>query len=150
MKKLFFFLLIGFLACKHDVDCETMKDETTGIVTAVLSERVAYDQKIGDLGRFGLRISTAEEFQRVFDRCCAGRLETIDFSQNDVLGLSTVNRGCKSTYQLDVQRDDATKRVIYTVTERYCRRCSPSDGRGNYVVIPKVPEGYEVKFVRKN
>ncbi|GAB3331715.1 hypothetical protein GCM10027299_37620 [Larkinella ripae] len=149
MKSVLFLLILGFLSCQDEPTCEQTDDEATGIITRVLSNRVAYDQSTGDLGTRGLLITTSEQYQRVFANCCNGTLGAVNFNENDVIGLSTVNQGCSSSYQRDVKRDDAAKRIVYTVTERYCRKCSPVDGQGNFVVIPKVPGGYTVEYFRR-
>ncbi|WP_019987398.1 hypothetical protein [Rudanella lutea] len=153
MKKLVLLLLIGLVACDEDSVCEKEPDQTTGLIHKRFPDGyLAYDTRQGeDLGRFGIRISTADEYKRVFTHCCATRLDSVDFSQYDVLGLSTVNVGTYtgSYYVYDVQRDDVDKRIVYTVTERYCKRGSPVDGRGNFVLIPKVPAGYRVEYVRQ-
>ncbi|MFD1141423.1 hypothetical protein ACFQ4C_09895 [Larkinella insperata] len=151
MKNLLLLLLLPFLSlsCQDEPTCEKTDDEATGIIISVLSNRVANDPVAGDLGREGIRISTPEDYQRLFVGCCNGHLGAVNFNESDVLGLSTVNRGCSSSYQRNVRRDDATKRIIYTVTELYCKKCSPVDGQGNFVIIPKVPEGYTVEYVRK-
>ncbi|MGV3559019.1 hypothetical protein [Larkinella arboricola] len=149
MKNLLLLLLLPFLSCQDEPTCEKTDDEATGIIIGVLSNRVALDPAAGDLGREGIRISTSEDYQRLFANCCNGHLGAVNFNESDVLGLSTVNRGCSSSYQRNVRRDDANKRIVYTVTELYCKQCSPTDGQGNFVIIPKVPGGYTVEYVRK-
>ncbi len=50
---------------------------------------------------------------------------------------------------LNVKRDDTTKRIIYSVSEEYCKRSSPVDGRGNFVVVdPHVSGGNGSVFIR--
>lgn len=149
MKKLLLLFLVPFLSCRDEPTCEKTDDEATGIIVGVLSNRVASDPALGDLGTNGIRISTSEDYQRLFAGCCNGHMGAVNFNESDVLGLSTVNKGCSSSYQRDVRRDDATKRIIYTVTELYCKPCSPVDGQGNFVIIPKVPNGYTVEYARK-
>lgn len=149
MKNILYLLVFTLLACQDEPSCEKTDDESTGLITRVLSYQVAYDQQTGDLGANGIRISTNDDYQRVFAHCCAGKLEHVDFTQSDILGQSTVNQGCSSSYWRDVQRDDAARRLVYTVTERFCKKCSPVEGQGNFVVVPKIPEGYTVTYVRR-
>ena len=147
MKYLISFCLIGLLACR-DPFCADQSDQTAGFVVRVLARHYIAYQGGEDLGRFGIRISSKERYEQVFSGCCASRLDSIDFSQFEILGLSTVNKGSRSGYLRDVQRDDVNKKITYTVTERYCQRSSPSDGRGNYVLMPKQPSNYKVDYVR--
>ena len=147
MKKLLLLSFLGLFSCITPT-CPTLPDQDTGLIVRVLPQGyLAYGQE-GDLGRNGIEISTDEVYRRVFETCCKSQLDSVDFRQFDVLGLTTVNRGSSSSYVLDVQRDDATKKITYSVTERYCKRSSPVDGRGNFVVVPKRPAGYTLEYVR--
>ena len=109
---------------------------------------LAYGQPTGDLGINDIKVSSTDQYARAFAICCATRLDSIDFTKFDVLGLSTVNRGSSGTYPQDVQRDDFNKKIIYTVTERWQYRSSPVDGRGNFVIVPKLPADCPVEYIR--
>lgn len=147
MKYLIPFFLIGLLSCR-DPFCTDQSDQTAGLVVRVLDRQYIAYQGGEDLGRFGIRISSKERYEQVFSGCCANRLDSIDFNQFEIVGLSTVNRGSPSGYLRDVQRDDVNKKITYTITEHYCQRSSPVDGQGNYVLIPKQPSDYKVDYVR--
>jgi len=149
MKKMLLLSLLGLTSCQ-DPTCEKNADQTAGLVLRVLDRRYfAYDTKQGeDLSRNGIKISSTEQYKQVFVDCCANRLDSVDFSQYDILGLTTVNQGSNSSYIMNVTRDDRKKKVIYSVSENYCRRSSPIDGRSNFVVVPKLPAGYWVEYVR--
>ncbi|GAB3988858.1 hypothetical protein GCM10028807_12430 [Spirosoma daeguense] len=149
MKKLFLLLGSAILFSCEKPFCEETSDQTAGLVIRVLDRKyLAYDTSTGDLSRFGIKVSNEQQYQRVFAHCCESRLDTIDFEKFDILGLTTVNRGNSSGYLLDVKRDDSSKKIIYTVTEHYCERSSPVDGRSNFVVVPKLPADYQVEYVR--
>ncbi|MPR36020.1 hypothetical protein [Salmonirosea aquatica] len=152
MKKLLFLSLLALYACDKPFCNEKPNDEIAGIVIKVIGDQTysAYDPERGeDLARFGIHITTDAQYRRVFAHCCAARLDSLDFTQYDLLGLTTVNKGQHSTYLRNVQRDESAKKVTYTVTERYCKRSSPVEGQGNFVLVPKVPSGYSVEYVRK-
>jgi hypothetical protein len=142
-------LLIGLLSCR-DPFCSDKSDQTMGLAIRVLDNlQTAYDQQRGeDLGRFGIRISSLEEYKRVFASCCAIRLDSIDFAQYEILGLTTINRGRNSSYIREVKRDNANKKIVYTVTEEYCQRSSPVLGNGNFVLVAKLPSDYTVEYIR--
>lgn len=149
MKKLLLFSVLGLLACQKPL-CEKGPDQTTGLVLRVLDKQYwAYDKKQGeDLSRFGIKISTADQYKRAFAYCCESRLDSIDFVQYDLLGLSTVNKGNNSHYIRDVKRDDAAKKVIYSVSEEYCTRSSPVEGQSNFVLVAKLPSDYRTEYIR--
>ena len=124
-------------------------DQTVGLAIRTLDKlQVAYDQQQGDLGRFGIRISSPEQYKKVFNSCCSASLDSINFSQYELLGLTTVNKGSNSSYIREVKRDDANKKIFYTVTEEYCSRASPSDGKSNFVLVAKLPTDYTVEYIR--
>ena len=152
MKKLLLLPLLALSSCEKPLCNEKPSDEIAGIVIGVVGDRAysAYDPERGeDLARFGIRLTTDEQYRQVFTHCCAAKLDSLDFTQYDMLGLTTVNKGQHSTYLREAHLDEGRKKVIYTVTERYCKRSSPVEGQGNFVLIPKVPPGYSVEYVRK-
>jgi hypothetical protein len=146
-----FALSLLLLSCEKPFCHEKPNDEIAGIVIRLIGDGryLAYQEGIGDLNRYGMHITTDVDYRHVFEHCCAGRLDTIDFTKYDILGLGTLNKGQKSTYLREVYMDDARKKVFYTVTERYCRRSSPVQGHGNFVLVPKLPQGYSIEYIRK-
>lgn len=151
MKKILLFLTVSLSACDKPF-CEDQSDQVAGIVIRVLDDQyLAYDLKRGeDLGRSGIKISNAEQYRQVFSNCCSSRLDSVDFTKYDILGLTTLNQGSNSSYLRDVKRDDSVKKIVYTVTERYCRRASPTNGEGNFVIVPKLPVDYAIDYRRSN
>lgn len=152
MKKLLLVALLPVFSCEKPICNEKPKDEIAGIVIEIVGDRtyLAYAPERGeDLARFGIHIATDKQYRQVFSHCCAGRLDSLDFTQYDILGLTTVNNGLPSTYLREAHLDEARQKVIYTVSERYCKRSSPVEGNGNFVLVPKVPPGYSVEYARK-
>lgn len=135
------------LSCEKN-DCSTPAGQLTGSALKLLDDRYIALDNGEDLGRFGVRVATQSDYTRLFKNCCAAKPDTIDFTKYDLLGLSTVNHGSSSTYTHDVKRDDAAKKIVYTVTENYCSKASPVDGRGNFVLVQKIPDSYQIEFVR--
>lgn len=149
IKKILLLSLLSFLSCEEPL-CEPGSDQTTGLAIQVLDRRyLAYDEKLGeDLGRNGIKITSSDQYRRVFAYCCANQLDSIDFSRYDLLGLTTVNKGSKSRYIRDVKQDETAKKITYSVSEEYCTRSSPVDGRSNFVLVPKLPAAYPIEYVR--
>lgn len=152
MRKLLLVALLPLFSCEKPFCNEKPADEIAGIVMGVVGDHtyLAYDTERGeDLSRFGIHITSNEQYRRVFSQCCAASLDSLDFTKYDMLGLTTVNKGQHSTYLREAHLDETRKKVVYTVTERYCKRSSPVKGNGNFVLVPKVPPGYSVEYVRK-
>lgn len=80
---------------------------------------------------------------------CRKDLEKIDFSKNTLLGINLNTGYCRTPVGLETKafRDDAKK--LYTLQISYiephglCRALSSYD---LWVLVPKMPEGYEAKF----
>lgn len=142
------FILLFVLACRKPF-CEDHSDQLSGEAIRYMEKLpVPYDQNIDDLGRFGIRISDYQQYQKVFRTAPGVALDSIDFSKYELLGLSTVNKGSRSSYIRDVKKDDANKTIIYTVTEEYCMRSSPVDGKSNLVLVDRLPSDYRVEYKR--
>lgn len=139
---------LSVLACRKPF-CWDHSDQLSGeAIRYIENLPVAYDQSIGDLGRYGIRISDSQQYRKVFNYLPGIRLDSIDFGKYELLGLSTVNRGSRSSYIRDVKIDDTSKLITYIVTEEYCARSSPFDGKSNFVLINKLPSTYRVEYKR--
>jgi len=82
------------------------------------------------------------------DRCLKD-IEKIDFSKNTLLGINLNTGYCRTPVGLEAKafRDDAKKlftlQVSYIEPHGICRAMSSYD---LWVLVPKMPEGYEAKF----
>lgn len=145
-------LAFSFASCEKPFCNEKPNDEIAGIVVRPLGGNgnyLAYRKDVGDLNRFGMHITTDKEYREAFAYCCEGKLDSVDFAKYDILGLGTLDKGVHSTYLREVVINESVKKVVYTVTERYCRRSSPVRGNGNFVIVPKLPIAYSVEYVRR-
>ncbi|GAB3758130.1 hypothetical protein [Spirosoma pomorum] len=135
-------------ACRKPF-CEDHSDQVSGEALRYIQKLpVPSDENGGDLGMYGIRISDNQQYQKVFRTYAGVTLDSIDFSKYELLGLSTVNRGSRSSYIRDVKKDDTNKVITYTVTEEYCVRSSPVEGNSNIVLINKLPLNYRVEYKR--
>jgi hypothetical protein len=83
---------------------------------------------------------------------CKKNLEKIDFSKNTLLGINLDTGYCREPLGLESKavRDDEKKQVTlqisYIKPNGLCRALSSYD---LWVLVPKIPNGYEVKFEEK-
>ena len=103
-------------------------------------------------------IKDAESFQNAIRvdgtrEWCLKNLESIDFTKHSLLGIELVTHYCGRPPGLAHQliRDTATKKYLFDISYHtppaVCRRMGHWDV---WVVVPKIPDEYEVSFkVRK-
>jgi len=103
-------------------------------------------------------IKDAESFQQAIRadgtrEWCRKNLESIDFTKHSLLGVALVTDYCRRPPGLAHQliKDTATKKYLFDIsyhtTPGVCRRMGVWDV---WVVVPKIPDDYEVIFqVRK-
>ena len=71
--------------------------------------------------------------------------EEIDFSKYTVLG-NFAGGTCSVNIDRNVVRDETNKLVSYNVTVLQCGNCESYSWSENWVLIPKVPDDYEIDF----
>jgi len=98
-------------------------------------------------------VNTQDEYQGLLEFksfYCEGNdfvLPEINFSQNTLLGKWTSGGGCSIDFVRKVYRDDGNKRIIYLINVVNEGTCSMMGESMNWILIPKVPSGYEVEFI---
>jgi hypothetical protein len=72
----------------------------------------------------------------------------VDFSKQSVLGLWASGSCAATDFRKEVWRDDAQKRIIYSVSviESPVSCSGPGLEGLNLIAIPKIPVGYKVSF----
>jgi hypothetical protein len=73
-------------------------------------------------------------------------LPSIDFASFDLLGLPADGSGCDIMFIRKVKRVKKNKRYEYSVKVRTCGLCKMLGLSDNWVLVPKIPEGWEVDF----
>ncbi len=103
-------------------------------------------------------IKDAESFQKAIRadgsrEWCRQNLESIDFTKHSLLGIALVTDYCDRPQGLAHQliKDKATKKYLFDISyhtpQGVCRRMGYWDV---WVVVPKIPDDYEISFkVRK-
>lgn len=148
MKRIWSYLLISALvmvsfSCdKDEEDCEAII-ENSGIIVSSVSinscDEPFYDQAflITNDADLDLVLATNNNCDKPL----------IDFSEYDLLGMYafTANTG---SYYREVVEDTVNSQYIYTVTVTNCGNCNCLSQNMNWVTVPKLPEGYEVDFIR--
>jgi hypothetical protein len=71
--------------------------------------------------------------------------DTIDFNQYTVLGKFAGGK-CYVIFERNVFRDDTKKQVIYHIIVHQCGWCDLNNTDMNWVLVPKIPDNYEVVF----
>jgi hypothetical protein len=85
-------------------------------------------------------------YRKLFPGC---QLPHIDFSSETLIGLYTTSTGCDNKVKREVRVDNEHKEYLYTVTITECGLCKPLYMDYNWVTVPRLPEGWVVRFERK-
>jgi len=70
---------------------------------------------------------------------------TIDFNVHSLLGLYTTGK-CEVKYIREVIRKEEERKYEYTVTLKQCGLCKRAALSYNWVIVPKLPNGWTVDF----
>jgi len=74
----------------------------------------------------------------------------IDFSKYSVLGKYASGDGCRVVYNRDVTKYLEIKKYIYKITVIECGNCLTGDQSMNWVLIPKIEDGFSVEIIVEN
>lgn len=80
---------------------------------------------------------------------CNASLDAVDFSKNVIIGFKTVTNACNAAFHRSIQIDTVNKLYNYTVEVEKCKGCGTELTSYNIALGPKIPQGYTVKFIRK-
>ncbi|MBU7011433.1 MAG: hypothetical protein HXS46_12155 [Theionarchaea archaeon] len=96
-------------------------------------------------------ITSQEEYENLLEcksdspACRGFVLPYIDFSENVLLGKYVYGSGCSITFERHVYRDDAAKKIIYSITVIEEGLCEMMGMSMNWITIPTIP-GYTIVF----
>ena len=99
----------------------------------------------------GCIINSLEEYNRLVEisdspACEQFSLPEIDFSQYALLGKSVKATGCEQEFIKQVERADGTRRILYKIDIKEKGFCKLLARNNNWILIPKIPSGYELEF----
>ncbi len=78
--------------------------------------------------------------------CVDYEFPVINFSQKTLLGRTITGGGCTSEVKKDVLRNDYEQTVIYSITTIFTGTCERAITDNNFILVPKIPEDYTIKF----
>ena len=147
MKTRFFLFLLGIFtlsACNKEEICSEQQDENTCMIESSLSVTCFFNMQDDKL-----IIRTAAEYSALTDSLAAidnsCTFPTVDFDSYSIVGLKTFGSGCSRTY-LRSFSESGNDEYLYKVTVRECGMCEPLETTNNLVIVPKLKDGWTVKF----
>jgi hypothetical protein len=96
-------------------------------------------------------VRSQEEYEDLLATLSGGapgdcKAPTIDFSAWTLLGNVACASGCSRDYAKEVERDDDARSVTFRVIVTEHGACEPYPCVNQWVLVPAVPESYEVRF----
>jgi len=155
MKKLSFVLLM-LISTLYFVSCE--KDKKTDVTEQCIFYNPFTSPCFSRLAAFSLDhfiITDNEAYQKFGDtirdypsgiNCDTITLPVIDFNKYTLIGKHTGGGGCHAYYERQILQDDNAKIIIYRITVQYEGKCTMLYESRNWVLIPKLQNGYSVEF----
>ncbi len=133
-------IAIVFYSCnKDEEECESVI-ENSGIIESSVDFQC--DTPFYD-GNFV--IDSQSELDSVTNLNTGCNQPEINFSQYTVIGMYAYTEG-KGSYYRNVEIDTANLTYDYTITVKTCGECNCLSQNMNWVLVPKLPEGYTVDF----
>lgn len=87
-------------------------------------------------------IRIKQSYYRLGDNC---KLNSFNLNKYSLLALPTLTT-CKYKLKKDLSIDETDKTYIYTIEIEECGNCNETNYRANWIVIPKIKQGYSVLF----
>ena len=101
-------------------------------------------------------INDQNTFQELLDTtfqnngsCDTTNLPSIDFTQYTLLGTFRDASGCTQEFIKNLYIDEDNQKYVYNVTVEEEGGCLPYVTSMNWILAPKLPEGYTVEFLEE-
>ncbi len=149
-------ILIAYLFTSCRKGCFVKKDKNKGIIVSeynfgecfnnfplsgfIADELVVEDDSTFQLLAIDLRYNFTNR-----PECKTAVPNAIDFSMHTLLGKYATGQ-CGVDFIREVTEDVANHRYIYTIKVLECGLCKAARISMNWVLVPKLPQGYTVKF----
>ncbi len=145
---------IAVIGCEKPPICIGGKDENGGIIVSEFDFGDCFNQYsvpanewvITNDSLYQLLKTALEKYPK--DGCDTTHLPPIDFSKYTLLGKRTEG-GCRLYNKRKVIDDKVNKQYIYEIKVKQCGICKRLVTNMNWVLVPKLPPGYSVKFIIK-
>ena len=106
-----------------------------------------YEMVIRNESEYQSAINTSTDlYPNPFLLCIDYKFPKIDFDQNTLLGHQVVTAGCSADFTRSIRQLDLDAMVIYEIKYSSSGSCDKAISNNNFVLIPKIPENYEVRF----
>ncbi|MEO0470460.1 MAG: hypothetical protein AAF206_12620 [Bacteroidota bacterium] len=152
LHKVFFALLtLGALsACQDNNDTCPECSDKLGIIEIAQFAPLAGPDCFFEYAADQYTIQTQAEFDDMVaeatSNCTSFVPESIDFDTYSLLGQKVDGSGCSRVFCPKVTDKKNRKQYLYEVELLECGFCLPYEQRMEWVLVPKLPDDYEVEF----
>ena len=144
-----FFLLLGLVVgCEKPLLCIGLKNKNSGIIVSDLDigKYLWPDQLPQDEYIITNDSVYAELLELIPNDRRDDKIPAVDFEKHTVLGKYASGGGCDIAFHRNVEKNNRRKMYVYTIKVKTCGFCEKLGMSMNWVLVPKLPEGYTVKF----
>lgn len=136
-------IALTFSCSKEEVQCSAVIENSGIIVDNVEISSCSTPFYTGNFV-----IDSSSELDSVLQMNSGCQKPEIDFTQYTLLGRYAYAQ-CTGSYFREVTKDTTNKRYNFTITVESCGSCNCLSQNMNWVLVPKLPENYTVRFTVK-
>lgn len=97
-----------------------------------------------------LIVNSMEEFEEKRCEFNDDNNTSINFEKYTLLGKYTTGSGCSVNFDKKITRDDENNKIKFIIDVNGRGLCDGLAMSNNYILVPKVPQDYEIEFIVNN
>jgi hypothetical protein len=144
----FLILFIFITNCHKSPKCWGEKEKNSGIIVRSFNPSDNCNVIVNPDSSYV--INSLNEYQQLstlaHSNLTTCKFNEINFNNYTLLG-KTIFATCKFKLSRNVEKNELQKKYIYTIELFQCGNCVEQNKKDNWVLVPKIPSGYDVDFI---
>ena len=144
--RIFIFFVLAFFSCKNYTSLpslEVIPFDTNECYQVVVDGRYV----LSDETEYQSVIQTFKVDSLQFPNCHDILPPIVSFNDYTLLGIRKCGSGCETIFEQNVWLDEPNEKYIFEVKVEEIGSCEPWRCQMNWVLVPRLPDGYMVEFL---
>lgn len=141
-------ILLSFTNCHKSPNCWGDKERNSGIINRSFKPCINCNILVNPDSSFV--INSLNEYQQLsilaHSNIASCQFNEINFNNYTLLG-KTILATCKFKIIRNVELNISQNKYIYTIELFQCGNCIEENKVDNWILVPKIPSGYDVDFI---